>query len=148
MESKEESDELSAVRTEEAMGLDNYAARHPEGGLTEEDRQAFEEAGIDLCGGLESGGIVSFRGKMYARLVEHVTGVSLYQEWIPPKVVRRMAKALNRYTAEELAEIWDEVDPLPDSLGPDACHSDRETGDLQRFFAICAERGLGLIGWW
>jgi hypothetical protein len=33
------------------MGLDNYAARHPEGGLTEEDKQAFRDAGIDLCGG-------------------------------------------------------------------------------------------------
>ena len=32
------------------MGLDNYAARRPEGGLTEEDRQAFAQAGIDLCG--------------------------------------------------------------------------------------------------
>ncbi len=130
------------------MGLDNYAARHPKGGLTEEDRQAFEQAGIDLCGGLESDGVVSFRGKVYDRLVQHVTGVTLYQEWIPPDVVRRMAKALNRYTAEELAEIWDEIDISLGFLDPDECHSDRETGDLQRFFAICAERGLGLIGWW
>lgn len=125
------------------MGLDNYAARHPKGGLTKEDKQAFYDAGIDLCGSLESGGTLSFRGKWYDPLVSHVTGVSLYQEWIPPETVKEMAKALNRYTAEELAEIWDQVVPLEDAF-----HSDNETANLQRFFAICAERGLGLIGWW
>ena len=130
------------------MGLDNYAARRPEGGLTEEDRQAFAQAGIDLCGGLESDGTVSFRGKVYNTLVEEITGVRLYQEWIAPEVARQMAEALNEYSAEELAEIWDEVEPLPAYLGPEAGHSERETADLQRFFAICAERGLGLIGWW
>jgi len=41
---------MVTVLTEDAMGLDNYAARRPEGGLTEEDRQAFAQAGIDLCG--------------------------------------------------------------------------------------------------
>ncbi len=127
------------------MGLDNYAARHPKGGLTEEDKQAFQDAGIDLCGSLESGGVVSFRGKWYDPLVSHVTGVSLYQEWISPETVREMAEALNQYTAEELAEIWDEIAPLP---WEDSVHSDHETASLQRFFAICAERGLGLIGWW
>lgn len=127
------------------MGLDNYAARHPKGGLTEEDERAFQEAGIDLCGGLESDGVVSFRGKWYDPLVSHVTGVSLYQKWIPPETVSEMAAALNRYTAEELAEVWDEIAPLP---WEDSVHSRRETASLQRFFAICAERGLGLIGWW
>ncbi len=43
------------------MGLDNYAARHPEGGLTAEDKKAFEDTGIDLCGGMHSNGIISFR---------------------------------------------------------------------------------------
>lgn len=130
------------------MGLDNYAARHPEGGLTDEDRQAFEQAGIDLCGGLESDGVVSFRGKVYDLLVQEVTGVTLYQEWIPPEVVRQMSEALNAYSAEELAEIWDEIEPLPDFEGTPVGHSEETTAHLQRFFAICAERGLGLIGWW
>jgi hypothetical protein len=130
------------------MGLDNYAARHPTGGLTGEDRQAFKDAGIDLCGGLESDGAISFHGKVYNALVEVVTCVRLYQEWIPPQVVRQMARALKRFSAEELAAIWDEVEPLPAFLGPDARHSERETAELQRFFAICATRELGLIGWW
>jgi len=127
------------------MGLDNYAARHPEGGLTEEDEQAFRDAGIDLCGGMHSDGVISFRGKWYDPLVSHVTGVSLYQEWIPPETVREMAAALNRYSARRLARIWDKVWPMP---WEDSHHSEREVADLQRFFAICAERGLGLIGWW
>ncbi len=130
------------------MGLDNYAARRPDGGLTKEDRWVFEQAGIDLCGGLTSDGTVSFRGKVYNTLIEKVTGVSLYQKWVDPEEVRLMARALNRYSAEELAIIWDEVEPLPAFLGPDAHHSERETADIQRFFSICAERGLGLIGWW
>ena len=127
------------------MGLDNYAARHPEGGLTEEDEQAFRDASIDLCGGMHSDGVISFRGKWYDPLVSHVTGVSLYQEWIPPETVREMAAALNRYSARRLARIWDRVWPMP---WEDSRHSEREVADLQRFFAICAERGLGLKGWW
>ncbi len=127
------------------MGLDNYAARHPEGGLTEEDKQAFRDAGIDLCGGIHSNGVVSFRGKWYDPLVSHVTGVSLYQEWIPPETVREMSAALNRYSARRLARIWDKVWAMP---WEDSYHSEREVADLQRFFAICAERGLGLKGWW
>lgn len=127
------------------MGLDNYAARHPEGGLTDDDRKAFEEAGIDLCGGLESNGVVSFRGKVYDPLVSHVTGVSLYQKWIPPETVREMSIALNRYNDEELAALWDRLDGIPEDQPG---HSEVGTAHLQRFFAICAERGLGLIGWW
>jgi hypothetical protein len=67
------------------MGLDNYAARHPEGGLTEEDQRAFGEAGIHLGGGRESDGRLSFRGKWYDPLVSYVTSVSLYQEWTTPR---------------------------------------------------------------
>jgi hypothetical protein len=38
------------------MGLDVYAVRSPQVGLTAEDELAFEEAGIELCGGIYSGG--------------------------------------------------------------------------------------------
>jgi len=44
-----------------------------------------------------------------------------------------------------LAEIWDRIDPID---GENVGHSEGEVADLQRFFAICAERGLGLKGWW
>jgi hypothetical protein len=63
--------------------------------------------------GMHSDGVISFRGKWYDPLVAHVTGVSLYQEWIPPETVREMSAALNRYSARRLARIWDKVWPMP-----------------------------------
>lgn len=39
------------------MGVDSYASRNPgEIELSEEDVRAFEEAAIDLCGGIASDG--------------------------------------------------------------------------------------------
>jgi hypothetical protein len=122
------------------MGLDNYPARDPEGTLSWKDEEEFRKAGIRLCGGLFSDGTVSFRGKVYSELVEEVTGVSLYRNWIPPETVREMAAALSAHSPEELARIW---------LGEDYKEEHvREMADLQRYFQICAQRGLGLIGWW
>jgi hypothetical protein len=122
------------------MGLDNYPARDHQGTLLPEDKEAFREAGIRLCGGLFSDGTTSFRGKVYNDLVEQVTGVSLYREWIPPETVREMAAALSLRSPEELARILMGEGHTEEHV--------REMKDLQRFFQICAERGLGLIGWW
>jgi hypothetical protein len=55
---------------ENGMGLDTYAQREPDTELPNEDRRAFEAAGIELCGGLMSGPPDSFRGKVYAGLYE------------------------------------------------------------------------------
>ena len=115
------------------MGLDTFAARTPqEEELSEEDSRAF--AGIELCGGMHSGADGSFRGKVYGSLIESVSGVSLYQEWIAPEVVREMAAALEACDAEQVAGEFD-------------C-STVECEHLRRFFQICGERGLGLVGWW
>jgi hypothetical protein len=122
------------------MGLDNYPARDPQGTLLPEDEEAFRKAEIRLCGGLFSDGTTSFRGKVYNDLVEQVTGVSLYREWIPPETVREMAAALSLRSPEELARILMGEGHTEEHV--------REMKDLQRFFQICAERGLGLIGWW
>jgi hypothetical protein len=61
---------------------------------------------------------------VYSDLVRSVTGESLYQEWIPPETVRKMADAFER------------------------CDPDRDVAELAKFFRVCAERGLGLGGWW
>jgi hypothetical protein len=122
------------------MGLDNYPARDPEGTLLPEDEEAFRKAGIRLCGALFSDGEVSFRGKVYNDLVEQVTGVSLYQEWIPPETVRKMAAELAVRSPEELARMWVGEDYTEEHV--------REMESLQQHFLICARRGLGLIGWW
>ena len=123
------------------MGLDVYAVRSPEIGLTEEDEQAFKEAGIELCGGIYSGDNGSFRGKVYDMLILDLTGVSLYQEWIPPETVREMAEALRRVNPmtfeKELAGnySWEK-------------YSAYTIEHLQKFFDVCDRRGLGLGGSW
>ena len=120
------------------MGLDNFAAPSPEGDFTEDDTAAFEKAEIELCGGMYSGGAGSFRGKVYWEFILELTGESLLQEWIPPDVVARMADALDRCDPETaVADLGLELKtPTP-----------YEVGELRRFFDLCRERGLGLIGW-
>ena len=120
------------------MGLDTYAARAPgDEEPSEEDRRLFEEAGLALCGGFNSGhgSDGSFRGKVYSSTVEKVTGVSLYEEWIPPEVVEKMAGAFELCDPEAVAR--------EDASGPGV----GEIQDLGKFFRICANHGLGLIGW-
>ena len=58
------------------MGLDNFA---------------FAESGIDLCGGMYSDGVTSFRGKVYDMFVMEVRGEFLIEEWLPPETVAQMA---------------------------------------------------------
>ena len=123
------------------MGLDVYAVRSPELGLSEEDEQAFEEAGIELCGGIYSGDPGSFRGKVYDMLILDLTGMSLYQVWIPPETVREMAEMLQRVDPEsfekELAKNYRWED-----------YSAHTIEHLRKFFDVCAKRGLGLAGSW
>lgn len=113
------------------MGLDSYAVL-PE----PEDEEGYTIypaapddafAGIHLCGGMFSGGqgSSSFRGKVYADAIERATGVSLYQEYIPPDVVAKMA---------------DDMTERP----PD----DDAADDLVKFFQVCKASGYGLSGWW
>lgn len=122
------------------MGLDNFASRVPDDLiLTEDDLKAFEDASIDLCGGILSGDGSSFRGKVYSALVEKVTGISLYDKWIPPETVKSMSEKLSKYTAEELVVIIKKVSAYD-------IHTGETMAGLQKFFQICAERGLGIIG--
>lgn len=117
------------------MGLDTFASRSPEDiELTEEDLIAFSEANIELCGGVFSGGgnDGSFRGKIYALMILDITGISLYQEWIPPETVTEMYKALQT------------CDPQSDC---GSSNSPQDVEDLRKFFMICSDRGLGLINW-
>lgn len=120
------------------MGLDTYAANSAAGDLREEDEQAFDTAGLYLCGGLHSGTGGSFRGKVYADVIKHVTGVSLYEDWIPPDTVAAMAEALDLCDPETV-----------ESEMADRIHATTvfEVLELRRFFRICADRGLGLVSW-
>lgn len=115
------------------MGLDTYARKEVtcnECGqgkvrkLPEDAAAAFEDAGIELCGGMFSsnGDGGSFRGKVYNGLVEAATGQSLYQEWIEP---------------ERVSQMFDDI------------HNARvDLENLEKFLAVCDKYGLGLQGWW
>ena len=123
------------------MGLDTFASRTPgDIELTPEDAAAFEEAGIELCGGMFSGdGGASFRGKVYLDVVDRVADVYLSQEWIPPEEVRRIWVAFEQADEDVVVE-GSKDDHYPVSV--------EEVESLREFFRICAERGLGLIGWY
>jgi hypothetical protein len=123
------------------MGLDTYASRRAgDVELTEEDEAAFAEAGLELCGGILSGdGGSSFRGKVYADVVQRVADVSLYQEWIPPERVRAMWEAFERV---------DETVVATDSADDRYPTTEEEFEQLRAFLRICVEHGLGLVGWW
>lgn len=102
--------------------------------MTEEDLKAFEEADIHL--GQGHGG---FRGKLYQELIFNVTGVSLYEDWIPPEVVRQMWEALERCDPEEVTK---KIEVYNDSNTPFA------VGELRKSFRVCVERNLGLVSSW
>jgi hypothetical protein len=119
------------------MGFDNYAARSPgDVELTEEDRKAFQDADIELCGGLFSGNDGRFRGKVYANYVLEVTGESLYELWLPPETVHKMYHAMSAYerSPEQEADVM--------------CPTSFEHIGLCKFFKVCSERGLGIVGWY
>jgi hypothetical protein len=123
------------------MGLDNYASRSPgDVVLTPEDEEAFAKAAVELCGGIMSGdGGTSFRGKVYLDVVDRVADVSLGQQWISPEQVREIWEAFERADEDAEAEASKD-DHYPVTV--------EEVEQLRAFFRICAERGLGLIGWW
>jgi hypothetical protein len=114
------------------MGLDNYASRTPELELTEEDEAAFEAADIHLAEG-PSG----FRGKIYQDLITGITGVSMYEHWIPPEVVRQMWMALERCDPEEVVKDQSFYN-----------HDPEVVLELRKFFRVCVERNLGIVASW
>lgn len=140
------------------MGLDTYAGRIPVDffdpdldetavdenfGCTRRDLWALRRAEKrrERAGGCLFGGNY-FRGKLYADLIQFVTGVWIYQTWIPPETVKEMAEAFERRDPEETArDFHANGSPIYD-------HSAAEVRDLAVFLRVCAERGLGLVGSW
>jgi hypothetical protein len=105
--------------------------------LTEEDEAAFEAAEPNLCGGMLSGCRDSFRGKVYFDLVEAITGESLYERFIPPERVKAMYEALRDCDPSEIGYCdFRFGDP------------EEQIAELRTFFKVCAERNLGIVGWW
>jgi len=117
--------------------LDTYATDSPDDvELTEADLQAFKDVGVPQVGIISAEEIGIFRGKVYEEYIRRITGVSLYQEWIPPETMVEMYQAIKAYEFSKWQEDEEDVDP------EDVKHS-----DLCKFFKVCSERGLGLVAW-
>jgi hypothetical protein len=120
------------------MGLDTYASRVPREMapgeklyvLTEDDIKAFQAVKIQLCEYRPG----AFRGRMYAAIVQNATGVSLYEEWISPEQVQQMCQALERELRQAKARSTK--------------HTAKTIKHLLRFFRVCVERDLGIVGDW
>jgi len=111
------------------MGLDNFWKKS-------EEEAGTIEGDFKLCGGLFSGsGNHSFRGKIYARLIEDITNESLYDDLIPNEKVKEMADALE--STEFRPEYITHYDIEED-----------EFKDLVRMFRLHADAGHYLISWY
>ncbi len=119
------------------MGLDNYAMRGPEEELTADDIAAFRAEAPNLCGGIADSDEGSIRGKLYWSLVIEVTGVDLYDNFIPPDRVKAMYKALRDCNPGEV-----------DCYNLSSVDLETQVAELCKFFKVCAERNLGIASWW
>ncbi len=122
------------------MGLDSFWE------LPKGVKKAKFTPPLRLCGGMFSAhGEGSFRGGVYGSLVEAVTGESLYQEEIPPEVVRKMSNSLSGTDFENLPEQL-RLTSLNPSSTIAVTREDYE--DLCRMFSSYARLGATLRGWW
>ncbi|MHB8958938.1 MAG: hypothetical protein ACYDAN_04860 [Candidatus Limnocylindrales bacterium] len=64
--------------------------------------------------------------------------MSLLAPWTPPEQVRGIAAAFERCNPIRVVEA---------SQGDAHPVTGSEVAELRRFFRVCADRGLGLIGW-
>jgi hypothetical protein len=83
-----------------------------------------------------------FRGGIYAHLIKYVTGVWIEQVWVPPETVREMSEAFQRRDPETTIRDYEKIEGRADR------HRRSDVADLQTFFKVCAQRGLGLVGSW
>lgn len=109
-----------------------------------------------LAGGLFSGNGFdgSFRGKCYAALVEEITGYSLYEDELPPPVVKEMAgamlqasnksplpcdaeKALDLICEEQKSGKWDTK-----------LQASYDIYAMAKYFQACAAMGYSVVSWY
>jgi hypothetical protein len=102
--------------------------------LSREDEAAFAALDLPLCERIGDG---SFRGKVCDVAVLEVTGMTVYEEWIPPEQVAQMAEAFEACSRERVAE-----------LGSYGSRKMTVARALRDFFRLCANCGLGVWGSW
>ena len=72
--------------------------------------QAFADAEIQLCGGILRGAESTFGVNVTHDIFVDITGVSLYQDWISPDVVKKMTACFRALSEEVLGALADEHD--------------------------------------
>lgn len=130
------------------MGLDTYAFLPDK---TDEDEyiDAPDEkfAGINLCGGICSGGGASFRGKVYDGALRDITGITLYKELLDTKEIETISSKLHAFVGEkELGLV--KGDDIVLSKGFYQQLSLNEIKDLAKWFTICKENNYVVYNWW
>lgn len=118
---------------ENDMGLDNYWKKSKEEAGT-------IEGDFKICCGIFSGsGNESFRGKVYARLVEDITGVSLYGD---PETCE-----ISHETVKQMADDLEKTEFIPEYITHYDIEQD-EFKDLVRMFRLHADAGHYLVAWY
>jgi hypothetical protein len=118
---------------ENDMGLDNYWKKSKEeAGTIEGDFQ--------ICCGIFSGsGNESFRGKVYHRLVEDITGISLYGD--------SETCEISHETVKQMADDLEKTE-WRDSYIQNYDIEEQEFKDLVRMFKLHADAGHYLVAWY
>ena len=115
------------------MGLDNYWKKS-------KDEAGVIEGEFNICGGMLSGnGNDSFRGKVYERFVEDVTGVSLYGD---PETCE-----ISHETVKQMADDL-EATEWRDSYIQNYDIEEQEFKDLVKMFRLHADAGHYLVAFY
>jgi hypothetical protein len=119
------------------MGLDNFI-------IVEDDALYYrinkELDNIFVMRGLVcSTGNHWIRGKRYNDAVETVTGQSLYQEEIDPKMVKRMSKLISK---TKVRDVRDYLLEFGDT------EYEKHWKGVQKFFKVAAKYNASIGGWW
>jgi len=118
---------------ENNMGLDNYWKKS-------KDEAGTVEGNFQICGGMFSGsGNDSFRGKVYERFVEDVTGVSLYGD---PETFETSNETVKQMADDLDATEW------RDSYIQNYDIEEHEFKDLVKMFRLHADAGHYLLAWY
>ena len=115
------------------MGLDNFWKKS-------KDEAGVIEGDFKVCGGMFSGsGNDSFRGKVYARLVEDITGVSLYGD---PETFETQNDTVKQMADDLETTEWRESYIINYDI------EEQEFKDLVRMFRLHADAGHYLESSW
>ena len=115
------------------MGLDNFWKKS-------KDEAGVIEGEFKVCGGMFSGcGNESFRGKIYDRFVEDVTGVSLFGD---PETCEISNETVKQMADDLVATEW------RDSYIQNYDIQEEEFRDLVRMFRLHADAGHYLLAWY